>query len=820
MLFKKKNKNSLENLVTQSTQPAKPSLKLDKVAILKNNQDKMLIRLKNRIDETTLISSSLIDTIQEISSSVEKQLKSIDSVVEDISSYSALAEQVIASIEDSKNISLQTLDVSKEGTNALEHSIKAIDDIQDSVNIVKASVNELYNKSSNVDQLLSLIKDIADNTNLLALNASIEAARAGEAGRGFAVVADEVKKLANRSIESVKHINDILTEIKISIKNTTDLMTVTDEKVNQGRTLSNNTKAVFQTIIDAANETVAVSEEMNHAVSTQTSSLQHVIESAHAMSQQFSLLANKVETTQLNTEYAYTSLENLQRLSTELTANNNSLINELQSEKTTGIKLMSYTHSPLRHIDAMKALDLIEAQTFMNMHSMLTIINEKTMVSPGLAKSWRVMDDQVTWEFQLRKGVKFHNGDLLTTEDVAFSYERLLSPTTDSPNAWMLYDIDGAEAYATGRANKVVGLEIVNPHVIRIRLKAPFAGFLLNLGQAACPIISKKAYLANEQIVGCGAFTLETADEEKLVLKAFKDFYLGEPFVETIELAVNTQNIADRFSNKEYDFARVEDDVVYKAAQAQNAHIDVVDMLAVYYMGFNMKSTHPLVHNKEARQALNYAINKERIIKEALGVLGTVASSPMPSSMLGGKVIKPYEYDPEKAKRMLKQSGISNLNISLASRDGFAGGIFTKTLKYVLEDLEAIGLRINVTDVATSEFIGKKIFNTHDVFISRWVGDNGDQDNFLEPLFNPNSTSNFSSYNNPEVIALMAQAKAILNPTKRLEIYEKINLLLHQEAPWVYLFHPKLGVAFHDHLAGMNLNSLAVIRYDQLYLNK
>lgn len=820
MLFKKKDKSSLEASMQEKTANPKQDPNHDKVVVLKNNQSNMLARLKNRIDETTLISSNLIGTIQEIGNSIEEQLKSIDGVVGDISNYSALAEQVIASIEDSKNISLQTLDVSKEGTNALELSVKAIDDIQDSVTIVKDSVNELYHKSSNVDQLLSLIKDIADNTNLLALNASIEAARAGEAGRGFAVVADEVKKLANRSIESVKHINEILTEIKLSIKNTTELMNVTDVKVNMGRTLSNNTKAVFQTIIDAANETVAVSEEMNHAVSTQTSSLEHVIQSAYSMSNQFSLLANKVETTQLNTEYAYTSLESLQKLSTELTANNSNLTNEIAADSISSIKLRSYTHSPLRHIDAMKALDLVEAQTFMNMHSMLTIINEKTKVSPGIAKCWQVMDDQVTWEFQLRKGIKFHNSDILTAEDVVFSYERLLSPETDSPNAWMIFDIEGAEAYATGKAHSISGIEIINPYVLRIRLKVPFAGFLLNLGQAACPIISKQAYQKNGQIVGCGAYTLEAADDERLALKAFKDFYLGEPFAETIELSVDTKNIAERFANKEYDFVRVEDDAVYKAAKAANARVDVVDMLAVYYLGFNMKSSHPLVQNKEARQALNYAINKDRIIQEALGVLGTVAASPMPSSMLGGKAIKPYEYDPERAKRMLMQSGVKNLSVSLASRDGYSGGIFTKTLKYILEDLEAIGLQVKVTDAPTSEFIGKKVFSTHDLFISRWVGDNGDQDNFLEPLFNPNSTSNFAAYHNEEVAKLMAEAKKLLNPTKRLEIYERINQILHQEAPWVYLFHPKLGVAYHDHLAGMNLNSLAVIRYDQIYTNK
>ena len=819
MLFKKRAK-ALGDSDTQKKDKAEADSKLSKVTVFKNNQNKMLVRLSSRIDETTLISSNLINTIQEISSSIEEQLLSIDSVVDDIGSYSALAEEVIASIEDSKGISFQTLDVSREGTSALDMSIKAIDDIQDSVTIVKTSVNELYDKSNNVDELLSLIKDIANSTNLLALNASIEAARAGDAGRGFSVVAEEVKKLANRSIESVKHISGILAEIKQSIKNTSSLMNITDEKVIIGRTVSNNTKTVFQTIIGAANKAVEVSEEMNHAVSKQTSSLERVIESAHSMNNQFSLLANKVETTLLNTEYAYTSLENLQRLSSELTTNNMNLIKEIDSGDAASIKLKSYVNYPLNNKDAMKTLDVTEAQTFMNIHSFLTLINEKTMVSPGIAKCWSVLDDQITWEFQLRKGIKFHNGDVLTADDVFFSYERLLSPKTESPNTWMLFDIQGAEEYATGKTQEVSGLQIMNPHVIRIRLKSPFAGFLLNLGQAACPVVSKKAYQKDGQLVGCGAYTLEMANDKLVVLKAFKDFYLGEPYVESVELLVNTQDIVERFISKEYDFIRVEDDIIYKASKAQNVQIDVVDMLCVYYLGFNMKSSHPMVQSKDARQALNYAINKERIIKETLGVLGTVSSSVMPSSMLGGKTIKPYEYDPEKAKKLLKQSGIKNFNISLASRDGYSGGVFTNILKYILEDLKAVGLNIKVTDVSTNEFIGKKIYASHDVFISRWIGDNCDQDNFLEPLFNPNSTSNFTGYNNSEVIDLMAQAKKVLNPAKRLEIYWKISQILHQEAPWVYLFHPKLGVAYHDHIAGMNLNALTIIKYDQLYTNR
>ncbi|SCY00688.1 ABC transporter substrate-binding protein [Alkaliphilus peptidifermentans] len=819
MFFKKKDLITDEQLKQAETKYDVNKHIPTSITVLKDNQRKMVVKLTNRIDETGVIASSLIDTTQGISKAIESQLKSIELVVDEISNYSALAEEVFASIENSKGITHQTLTVAKEGSKTIDKSLESMDNIQSSMTTVKQAVGELYNKSQNVDELLTLIKDIADSTNLLALNASIEAARAGDAGRGFAVVANEVKKLATRSIESVTHINEILTEIKQSINNTSALMNETEDRVNIGRTLSNNSRSVFETIIKAAEETSAVSDEINHAVTKQNSSLEHVVESTYAMNEQFSMLINKVETTLLNTEYTSTSLKTLKKLSTELNSNNDSLMKELKSEDVSSTKLKSNAAYPLSTIDAMKCLDATEAEVFKNVHSTLTLINEHTKVSPGIAKCWRVLDDQITWEFQLRKGVKFHNGDVLSADDVIFSYERLLDPKLKSPNTWMLFDIEGAEEFSTGKAQKISGLEIINPHVIRIRLTSPSAGFLLNIGQVVCPIYSKKAFKNNGDIVGCGAYTIEVANDKVIHLKAFKDFYLGEPYIESLELIIDVKSIGQRFINKEYDYIKVDNATLYKAVMEKNMNLDVNDMLASYFVGFNMHSNHPIINNKEARQALNYAINKERIVENALGGLGSISSSPMPSLMLGGEAIKPYEYNPQKAKQMLKNAGISNFSLHLAARDGNQGGIFEKILKCVCEDLEAIGIKIKLSDYASSDFVGNKRYLTCDIFVSRWVADNGDPDNFLQPIFTPNGTGNFTSYNNPEVSELMSQAKEMLNPSKRLEIYTKISLLLKEEAPWVYLFHPKSGVAYHKHLSGMNINAMGFIAYDQLYTN-
>ncbi|MBP2027381.1 ABC-type transport system substrate-binding protein [Acetoanaerobium pronyense] len=816
--IEKKAENKEEKYIGKNDSP-KESIE-DKDLLMQHNQSNMITRLGTKIEETELIASSLINTTREISAAIEEQLVATEGVVDEISQYSALAEEVFASIENSKEITDRTLTVANEGTIAIDKSLEAMDEISESVVTVKGSVSNLYDKSQSVDELLDLIKDIADSTNLLALNASIEAARAGEAGRGFSVVASEVKKLATRSIDSVGHISDILNEIKSSIDETTSLMDETDRRVEAGKAMSLETKKVFQTIIDAAKESTLVSEEINIAVSKQLESLENVIESTQTMNEHFSTLSGSVEITLLNTEYTSTSLKAINKLSSNLKN-----VNEGLSENLKGLELASdvvktYIAYPPENKDPMMAIDAVEAHLYVNNHSSLTLINENGMISPGVAKFWRVLEDQITWEFQLRKGIKFHDGSELTSEDVYFSYLRILDPKTKSPNNWILFDIEGAKEFADGKTNSVSGIEIIDKYLIRIRLLSPYTGFLLNLGQSMCPIISKKAYEEKGAIVGCGAFVLEDEANGDITLKANPDYYLGEPYIKEIKLTTNPSEVGENFRQGNYDFIKIEEDALYKEAKDAGATVDIVDMLAIYYVGFNMLSSHTIVSNKEARQALNLAINKERIIKEALGVFGSVASSPMPSSMLGGEEYRPYDYDPQRAKDMLRKSGVTNLNITLAARDGNAGGLFSKILSQVKEDLEAIGLNIEISDFSSAEFMSQECHKKHDLYISRWIADTGDQDNFLAPLFTPGSSANFSSYENPQVLELMKSAKKILNPTKKLEFYKQISSILHEEAPWIYLFHPRAGVGYKDYIGGMNLNHLGIIRYEQIYKSK
>ncbi len=113
-------------------------------------------------------------------------------------------------------------------------------------------VRQLNQSIQKIDQIANVIKEIADQTNLLALNAAIEAARAGEQGRGFAVVADEVRKLAERTSTSTQEISGVINSIRTETDSAVSAMSQIEVEVKKGADLSQLTGEVLQKIVDAA----------------------------------------------------------------------------------------------------------------------------------------------------------------------------------------------------------------------------------------------------------------------------------------------------------------------------------------------------------------------------------------------------------------------------------------------------------------------------------------------------------------------------------------------------------------------------------------
>ncbi len=149
------------------------------------------------------------------------------------------------------------------GEEFVENVVEQMHFIRNSVSKASASILSLRNRSNEISQIINIITDVAEQTNLLALNAAIEAARAGEHGKGFAVVADEVKKLAEESKKSASRITDMIMHIQNESNESVKMMNEENEQVQLGLTNTQEANNAFKEISQAMTNVSTKVEEVS-----------------------------------------------------------------------------------------------------------------------------------------------------------------------------------------------------------------------------------------------------------------------------------------------------------------------------------------------------------------------------------------------------------------------------------------------------------------------------------------------------------------------------------------------------------------------------
>ena len=383
-----------------------------RLSLMKHNQQCIVNRLINKIEEAGNISESLIGMIGDINKYVEFQVNVIEKVTGEVSGYSALAQEVYASTDDSRQISAQTEEAAQQGDRAVEDSIRAMNEIESSVQETKQFIQDLSEKADSIYEMLNVIKDIASSTNLLSLNASIEAARAGEAGRGFAVVAQEVKKLAQHSVQSTEYISKTVEEINKYIQDTISSMDRTIERVKEGTKIADNTRKTFQAIIDAIKRNNDISQEISEAISQQTNSLENIVRSIDDMST-FEKLLSLVETASSEPSirrHRCSPFTAYQRTCSRLPAG---CLRCWKQNPMSAKPWHTVYPAKLPTYDPFLSCDFVTGLVLENVHNGLLSI--ETMAKyPRHCKSWSLKEDNLTWVFNLRKGAKFHSGEEVT----------------------------------------------------------------------------------------------------------------------------------------------------------------------------------------------------------------------------------------------------------------------------------------------------------------------------------------------------------------------------------------------------------------------
>ena len=467
-----------------------------------------------------------------------------------------------------------------------------------------------------------------------------------------------------------------------------------------------------------------------------------------------------------------------------------------------------------------------------------------TELRPGLAESYEISEDGTTFTFKLREGVKFHNGREMTAEDVKYSLDRVTTPATQSPGAGFFGSIKGYDAMADGSATSLEGVTVVDPYTVKIELSRPDATFLHVMALNFASVVPKEAVDEfgadfGKHPVGTGAFKLaDWTIGQQLVFEKNADYWRpGVPYLDSITFEVGQEPIVAllRLQKGEVDVpgdgippAKF-NEVMGNPDEAKQ--VVVGGQLHTGYITLNVEMA-PF-DKVEVRQAINMAINKDRIVQMING-RATPATQPLPPSMPGyTKDYAGYPFDPAKAKEMLAEAGLP---------DGFETELYVmntdpnpRIAQAIQQDLAAIGVKADIKALAQANVIeAGGTPKTAPMIWSggmAWIADFPDPSNFYGPILGCAGAVeggwNWSWYCNKDLDAMATEADSITDPAKqdeRLQKWSDVYMKVMEDAPWVPVFNENRYTMKSTRMGGADalyVDPVSIpVNYDYVYVTE
>lgn len=277
----------------------------DEISELAHNFNLVMEQIASIIKNVVVVTGKVNINVHNMSSATEntvtsttQQLKELEQVATALNELSASADEVARSAGQTADRTKETSQAAEDGSKTVKSSQETIRRLTDQIEATAGKIQILKDNSENIGSVMEVIRSIAEQTNLLALNAAIEAARAGEQGRGFAVVADEVRSLAQKTQTSTEEIESIITQLQkaadeahhsmntsiSSVQETIDTSTRVEEALNSIRQNIETINDMNHHIATASEEQSSVANEVSKNISAIYSLSERVSENAHVVS--------------------------------------------------------------------------------------------------------------------------------------------------------------------------------------------------------------------------------------------------------------------------------------------------------------------------------------------------------------------------------------------------------------------------------------------------------------------------------------------------------------------------------------------------------
>jgi ABC-type transport system substrate-binding protein/methyl-accepting chemotaxis protein len=695
-----------------------------------------------------------------------------------------------------ENIAAEVKNWLKTNSVACDVLNKGVDFYQDIVNILESlnkKIQVMQKKSEYIEEPLFRLKKIMERSRILGLYASIESARGGQYADSLGVVTREIKNLSDKTTSFVSDIDDVAVNITKSFDELSAFLARSMSDVEQGVSSLKSAAAILEKNRDLLENLDNLALEMTRSTDT--------------MKTQCNDLSTLVR--ELNNDYVaitqgfkkYTEL-----ISTCGTIAEDLLKNVSSFDKDIAVitrhpKTVVYRHpdepiilDPAYKTDA-RSHEIIE-QVFIG----LVTFDPSNHIIPGMVDSFSVSKDGLAWDFKIKKNIRFHNGDTVNAKDVAHTITRVQG----GPNVSFIDYIDD-----------VVVLDELN---LRFNLKFPYLPFLANLACGVCDITHRD--FSPEKPNGAGPYKLiEWNKEKEIILEAFEDFFDGRPAIDRVEIRFikNDDEAVELYKKGEIELMKVTPEM---AKYFSPEELVSGPGLSTQYIGINVDKDTPF-KNKKVRQAMNLALDNDAYIEVAMEGQAIPAHGVFPPGMYSyNRELAGYGFDLDRALRLMEEAGYGSGLENTYPFDTRDNETAIKRSEYIIKSLEKIGIKLILNPLPWSELLERGYRGDSLISMKGWVSDNGDPDNFLYPLFHSSSfgrAGNTFYYSNDNVDTMIESARSERNSQKRKTIYQNIEEIIVDDAPWIFLSHAVDWYVVSNKIGGFKVDPFGINKFRYLW---
>jgi peptide/nickel transport system substrate-binding protein len=460
-------------------------------------------------------------------------------------------------------------------------------------------------------------------------------------------------------------------------------------------------------------------------------------------------------------------------------------------------ELIIVSQSDVVSLDPHGSNDSPSSNVRTKMYENLVSFNADMELQPELATSWEPLDE-LTWEFQLRENVTFHDGTPFTAEAVQANLERVIDPEMASQRAFLFTMLDE--------------VTVVDDFTVRISTQFPFAPLLSHLAHDAAGLASpaalEEAGYDEVEPIGTGPFRFVSWDPGNEVILERNDAYWGDlPNPDRVVFRVVPEE-STRLALVERGDAHVAEILqpasMGRVEASDGMNLRLFDTLSLNYIGFNVEKEP--YDDARVRRAISMATDVEAMIDGIVEGAGTRAVGPISEAVVGFHPdLEPLPYDVEMAQELMAEAGLE---------DGFSTTLWTNDnptriaiAEIVQNNLAELNIDVEIEVLEWGAYLDQTAEGLHDMFILGWVTVTGDADYGMYALLhssNKGAAGNRSFYENEEVDRLLDQGRRETDPEERVELYREVQEILIQDAPMLNLYHPQWMIAVADEVSGYN----------------